>query len=228
MMMHARRTSRAFTLVEMMVVIAVILVLAALTLSVTVTLTRGSETRETQNLMTQLEGIVNEWQTASGRTVRYGVNNEPCNAGEVYELNAALPTMATAQLTTDELFRLFTRTTESKEMIARINPTFVEQVEAEQGRPPTYRIFDAWGTQIIAILPGRSHNPACGDNNADRDRDGTIRTDFERRYGIAHNRTILFVSAGPDGEFGDLEAADGSQQREFAKDNLYSYPPEAP
>jgi hypothetical protein len=65
------------------------------------------------------------------------------------------------------------------------------------------------------------------DNNLGflRDPDGTIRNDLELRCGIAANRQICFVSAGPDGSFGDLTAPPDTDDFVSAEDNVYSYEP---
>ena len=38
------------------------------------------------------------------------------------------------------------------------------------------------------------------------------------------DRRLRFVSAGPDGLFGDFNAASGSPLYEALRDNVYSYP----
>ena len=53
-----------------------------------------------------------------------------------------------------------------------------------------------------------------------------IQTAIELRYGIARNRQILFVSAGPDGQFGSLVPS--MTGLEPTKDNVYSYQPLTP
>jgi hypothetical protein len=58
------------------------------------------------------------------------------------------------------------------------------------------------------------------------DDDGTLRTEFENRYGICLNRKIVFVSAGPDGDFGDLQLnnSPSTPVNSAADDNMYSAP----
>ena len=84
-------------------------------------------------------------------------------------------------------------------------------------------ILDAWGTPIYATHPGRSYDPNLfeADPNYYKppDPDGTIRTYNEREYGVARNREVCFVSAGPDRRFGHLQA-----DPQGSEDNLYSYP----
>ena len=67
-------------------------------------------------------------------------------------------------------------------------------------------------------------NPLYGTPDAD----GTIRTYNEGFYGVAKNRQVCFISAGPDGVFGRLYAPEGSPDFEQTKDNVYSYPAAPP
>ncbi len=61
------------------------------------------------------------------------------------------------------------------------------------------------------------------------DPDGTIRTPNEQRYGVARNRRICFVSAGPDQGFGNLTAMPPyPADPDPVRDNIYSYPINAP
>jgi len=66
------------------------------------------------------------------------------------------------------------------------------------------------------------------DLNYLRNLDGTIQTQTELICGVATNRTICFVSAGPDEQLGDLDPAATQEQQELARDNLYSYVPAQP
>jgi len=43
-------------------------------------------------------------------------------------------------------------------------------------------------------------------------------------YGIAANRRMRFVSAGPDGQFGVAHAPPSTQPFKLAADNVCSYP----
>ncbi len=97
--------------------------------------------------------------------------------------------------------------------------------------PPSLVILDAWGTPIYPTHPGPIWHAAA---SAGRDDDGTMRIENETFYGIAVNRQICFVSAGPDGKFGadgDTEFPDLSgdeldeAMRKARADNIYSYQP---
>jgi prepilin-type N-terminal cleavage/methylation domain-containing protein len=244
---HHRRRVRAFTLIEMLVVIAVILILVALTVTVAVSVVKRSEIRETENLLRILDSAVMEWEMQAGRQITYGINGEPCpDVDEKYELEQLQvnwgpgpagdqDAFADAELTTDRLWATLSRTATIQDIIARVKPAYIESddVMIDNVAHQTFHFTDPWDREILAILPGRAfHNTCDSGSGYQRDADGTIRTPFENRFGAAANRRIFFVSAGPDGEFGNvhLTVAEGSlspQQREDvgrAVDNVYSYP----
>ena len=56
---------------------------------------------------------------------------------------------------------------------------------------------DPWGQPYRVVHPGQVAPPNTDPDDVDDD--GTKRTEVERIYGIAVNRRICFVSAGPDG-----------------------------
>ena len=101
-------------------------------------------------------------------------------------------------------------------------------------------VLDAWGTPIRAVHPGRVW--VTSDGAAYRNEDGTVfvNTGFtdstgavpepratEHLYGVAEGRRIYFVSAGPDGLFGDLadDIANGvaGVNDGPSADNIWSY-----
>ena len=66
-------TVGAFTLVEMVIVIGVIILLAALTLAVSVAVVEGSEVRQTESTMQLLDTALREWEALSDRKITYGM-----------------------------------------------------------------------------------------------------------------------------------------------------------
>lgn len=112
--------------------------------------------------------------------------------------------------------------------VGQIQSWFTTHFVDNPGRDLT-AVLDSWGKPIRAIHPGRVADEInFGDILADADDDGTIFldatfNDSERVYGRARSRQVCFVSAGPDGRFGDVSDVNGSEQREFARDNVYSY-----
>ena len=99
-------------------------------------------------------------------------------------------------------------------------------------------VLDAWDLPIRVVHPGRLWDDVvyADDVGEEPHEDGTIRLELnygsgtygvEQFYGIARNREILFVSAGPDGKFGNLSVDPVAEPDLFeqTKDNLYSYEP---
>lgn len=259
------RGRTGFTLIEMLVVIAIILLLVALTVTVGRGVLRQSEVRETENTLRLLDLAVQEWELSLDRQLMYGKNDEPCyderdERDERYELQQDFSWNHTwgneasavrdAEWTTDRMWAIFSRTPGVREVITRVNPAYVaalnddgavdERVQMHgndmpNGLQPSFRFLDAWDRPIIAVLPGRRYNRSCDGsnytvgNNERHDADGTIRTPFENRFGVAADRRIYFVSAGPDGVFGDLRldrsiAEVLEADARAAQDNIYSYP----
>ncbi len=216
------RTRRAFTLVEMVVVIGIIVVLAALTFAVGVAVVQNSEVRQTEATIKLLDAAVREWESQSDRKVSYGRDsNAPTVA--VYDIQQPDPEVPDdARTITDELFAIIGRSAQVEEILAKVDPQFLKREQVDVNGQPIDRLrfYDPWGKPIVAIMPGR---PWVTADTYDRDADGTIRTDIERVCGRTANRQICFVSPGPDGEVGDLSADEDSAEYALTKDNIYSY-----
>ncbi|MCH8344492.1 MAG: hypothetical protein IH983_10945 [Planctomycetes bacterium] len=251
--MRSASVHRGFTLVEVVVVIGIIILMVALTISVGVVVVEGSEVRQTETVLRQLDTALQEWQTHADRRLTWGDSS----TGAVYDMQRETGTESPVFLVT-ELLNTIARSSNIQNIVAGIDPDFVhtyrrekypewiapgdeaamDDIWAVDNIGPTsslgLAILDAWG------LPFRIAHPGCVDGSVGCvittltvDVDGTVRTGIENEYGIAKNRQILFVSAGPDGEFGDLhldtpfdELSDEAMEdvRE-ASDNTYSYAP---
>lgn len=214
-----------FTLVEMVIVIGIIVLLVGLTVAVLGTLTRSSETRRTEDALKLIDTAYQEWKNLSERDVTYGIANNP-TAGVVYDITQDIaPGDADDHEATDELIGRLLKNAQAKDILANINATMLKQ-HAGPGLETT--LLDAWDTEVVTVFPGRLWNSAT-DGAIPKDEDGTIRTEFEQAFGICVNRRVRFVSAGPDGRFGNLAFGSPTQaDYDDAKDNLYSYPLEAP
>ena len=212
---------RAFTLVEMTIVIGIIILLAGLTLAVSVSVVQGSEIRQTKLTIQLLDSAVREWELQADRQVTYGADDTA--SGMFYEIQE--DDINTAQVT-GELLTIVSRSASIKKILATVDPESLVQMQDiydPQIRHLQFR--DAWDKPIVAIFPGRKWVTADA-VNPPRDLDGTIRTDTELWCGIAGNRRICFVSAGPDGAFGNIDQASAEYDPEAARDNLYSYLPQ--
>ena len=225
---NARRHESGFTLVEMTIVIGIIILLAGLTLAVSVSVIQGSEVRQTELTIRLLDAAVQEWEAQADRQVTYGDNNQ--NIG-VYEIHQPVPLGAgDGALVTNKLMAILFRSQGSRQILAQIDPEFArfDRVDLDDDGTPdvdTVIVTDAWGNPLSAVLPGRMW---VTDDSYLRNLDGTIQTETEQICGVATNRTICFVSAGPDEQLGDLDPAATQEQQDLARDNLYSYVPAQP
>lgn len=220
----SRPLRRGFTLVEMVVVIGIIVLLVGLTVGVLTTLNRGAEVRTTENMLKLLDTAYAEWKLAAERDMSYGVDGQP-QAGMVYEIQQDVaPGDGDDHEATDEVLEALFKNSQSKTILGNIDADLL--VPASTVHPET-TARDAWDVEIITVFPGRVWVSGF-DAPAIKDEDGTIRTAFENVYGMCVNRRVRFVSAGPDARFGDLTQVSGNPLYEQAKDNVYSYPLEAP
>jgi type II secretory pathway pseudopilin PulG len=231
---NATGIARGFTLVEMVIVIGIIILLAALTLSVSVAVVEGSEVRQTENTIRLLTAAIQEWEAQADRRVTYGIDDKPCT-GDQYEVDQSDATdpdqmLKDARLATWRLFEIIGRPATVKQILAQVDLEAVAQEEDEVDPTTVWlKFFDAWGEPIVAVFPGRTWvQGQCNQDDqadyGDRDRDSTIRTFLETACGAAANRQICFISAGPDGEFGNLGSSD-QDEVDLARDNIFSYEP---
>jgi len=250
-----RRRPAAFTLVEMIITIGVIVILTALTVSATVALSRRSEVTQTEQMLRLLDMAVQEWETKADRKITWGRDDQPYT-GATYDMKHDTSHVFTA---TEVLRRIRTSDT-VRSFLAQIQGEFLYTYDSEGVIPPwlpatpdgddpdpngpaarasylagnwdgELAVLDAWGLPVRAVHPGRvADYNAFGDDPNDADPDGTIKLNdpnaygAELFYGAAVSRRIRFVSAGPDGKFGNLDAAQQTELREQADDNVYSYP----
>jgi prepilin-type N-terminal cleavage/methylation domain-containing protein len=262
----AGRTARArggFTLIELVVVIAIIALLVGLIAAVGSAVLSASEVRLTQTTLQQLDTAMKEWETLTQRKLTWGVNGV---GAATYEVNGANADGVPHVFSTTEILRVIGKVTQIRDMLAQIESESIfrydsgaatdppwltlpnpeeQNIDPNEGAAltqfnagdwddvpgsPGLAVLDAWGKPIRAIHPGRVANPAppFNDNPNTVGTDGTIfieSTNFngmEEVYGVCRNRQVTFVSAGPDGKFGSLSAAEGTPEREATKDNVYS------
>ena len=223
---NRRRTARrspAFTLIELVVVISIILLLVGLTMSVGLAVRSQSETRQTENVLILLDQAVKQWQIAADRQLSWGMNDTP--VGAVYDVEGedtgGSPIPADVQLI--QLLERIRTNSAARDILAQIDDDFLQQ--EEENNVTFLKLVDPWGNQIRLIHPGRLPDPDNYPGETVGDIDGTIRTPDETTYGIALNRILLFFSAGPDGKFGNLDPDSSDFDPDSAADNVYSYKP---
>ena len=69
--MISRLKKRGFTLIELMIVVAIIVILVGLTLAVITPILLKNEDRTTRNILTQLDAAVQEWERTLDRRVTF-------------------------------------------------------------------------------------------------------------------------------------------------------------
>lgn len=233
-----RRRCAGFSLIELMIVVAIIAVMLGLTLAVAVGLAGQNDTRETQNLLTLMDKALGEWELGTERRITYGTNTPPAGGrpGESFDFDtfayAITPNAKPGTLTLNrDIISMLLANPQAADQLSQISSELFTR--NSKGEP---QIFDPWGQKIQVVFPGRKWRPApqliplTADAPNKKDTDGTVRTDYEERYGICANSRMLFVSFGPDKKGGDLElnkAPDARDPRNIAPatDNIYSYPP---
>ena len=229
--------TRAFTLVEMTIVIGIIILLAGLTLAVSVSVIQGSEVRQTELTIRLLDATIQEWEAQADRQVTYGIYGQPYSQNEVYEIREPVSpvTALEGELVTNKLMAILLRSQGSKQILAQIDPEFTRfgtvDHDDDPDTPPveTLIVTDAWGNALSAVLPGRVWVASDFDNfDYVRNPDGSIQTPTETICGVVNSRRVCFVSAGPDEQLGDLDPQAPQEQQELARDNLYSYVPAQP
>ncbi len=226
----SRRSPAGFTLTELVISIGLILLLAGLALSVSVAVIEQSERRQTKTVLALLDTAVKEWELTAERKLSWGDRDDDVDVHADTE----------EVLIITEILDVISRSSGVGQIIAGIDPDLVYTytfgtlppwINASLQYQINYQfngkltVLDAWGTPIYATHPGRIWT--SGDRGPDPD--GTMQTENERRYGVAPNRRVVFVSAGPDQRFGlseefNLLDAD-DRQVAIAKarvDNIYS------
>ena len=219
--MRGRVRSSGFTLIELVVVLAVILVLVGLVLAVSSILIKRSEVQQTESALAILSAAVDEFEQARARPLTYGTRNSP--AGARYDI-PELTNVNYAHVILFVLDRLATHGP-SRDMIAKIDGKLFRTASTQiptptGGYPPTefwwgplprMELVDPWDTRIAVIFPGRPWVP--GDDPNLKDLDGTIRTADEQGNTPCVNRKIRFISSGPDRQYGTPDDIESYSER---------------
>ena len=110
-------TRRAFTLVELVVVIGVILLLVGLTLSVSVAVIEQSERRETENVLRLLDMAMKEWEVTTDRKLSWWDHFDSQNLKDQTDIHADTKPI----LIITEMLDVIQRPAPVKEIIALAN-----------------------------------------------------------------------------------------------------------
>jgi type II secretory pathway pseudopilin PulG len=235
------RTARGFSLVETTVVIGVIVLLAGLTLSAGTAVIRHGEQRLTATVLTQLDTAVREWELQADRNVSWWqLGYDDVDVYDASDVHSNTPPV----LIITEILDAIRHNDAVRQILAQIEPGLVYRYRddtapwLDEPREKNHvndrfvggmTVLDAWGTPVYATHPGRLWllTPTLPGYSLERDPDGTIRTLNEQNYGVAPNRRIVFVSAGPDQLFGlaaKFPPGEMTAMTDARLDNLYSTP----
>ncbi|MHC5023839.1 MAG: type II secretion system protein [Planctomycetota bacterium] len=231
------RAGRGFTLVEMLIVIGIIVLLLGLTVTVSTGLLRGSEVRGMENAFRIIDAAIQEWELAADGQMRAGFTNDcefpPEPLDICYE---EVPPTTSDPSTIDvgieaghELLKLLNRNQSAREIIAGIDAKLLRRLEEASDPEHPLDFLDPWDQQVIVVFPWIRFDP---NNPPVYDEDQSPRNVFEDRFGAATSQRPYLVSAGPDGQFGNLhldtaESSLSDSDRadiELAADNVYSSP----
>lgn len=232
------RPARGFSLVELTVVIGIVVLLAGLTLSVGTAALRNAEQRTTATTLQQLDAAVGEWELLADRKLSWWQFYDDPAGYAARDLHSDTRDV----LIVTEIFDAIMPSDAVQRIIAQIDPEFIyryrddtapwldepqEKIQVQNRFVGSMTVLDTWGTPIYATHPGRPWTMADSQPGypLPRDQDGTIRTLNEQRYGIAPNRRIVFVSAGPDQRFGlpsEFSPLDTEAMNDARLDNIYS------
>ena len=234
------KSARGFSLVELTVVIGIVVLPAGLTLSATTAVVRNAEQRTTETVLRQLDTAIGEWELQADRKLSwwqaYYDRPDSYAGSDVHSTTREV-------LIVTEILGAISHTEAVQQILSQIDPPLVYQYRDDTAPwldgPEKYQVnnrfiggltvLDAWGTPIYATHPGSlwTTTPLVPFYQTERDPDGTIRTYNEEQYGIAPNRRIVFVSAGPDQRFGlpsEFSPLDMQARHDARLDNIYSIP----
>jgi len=240
--------TRAFSLIEMMIVIGIIAILAGLTLGISNAVLRGSEIRKTEDAITLLDTALQEWELEMGRSItfqdfaaieieeetgilgRYDMYNE----GIFVDTGFSGTPIAQESINDGinqralDIWNLLNENEASKAILAKIHPNLI--LDIGDGR----RVVDAWQNPIGIIYPGIKYSDQYS-HYEDRSGDLSVIDQAEDGLGSCINLRPYFVSAGPDGTWGHrhqtyLYGSTGTINADLVNwpectDNIYSYEP---
>lgn len=237
---------RAFTLVELLVVIGVIAVLAGLVLAVGSGVTARAERQRLLDAFNLLDQAITEMEESRGQPLVFNRVNGTKSDGlpffDVQQLGVS-STDGGADYIVDSLLELLARNERSREYLNRIDPELlIRYPHTVNGVTLNYTMRDPWGETVKAYPCGRpatrsemkkareeikAGRPTTAADatlgyGIDLD-DATVRTFQESEVGFAcAGRKWLFFSKGPDRQIGrpPFDATASATQKDANKDGI--------
>ena len=237
---------RAFTLVELLVVIGVIAVLAGLVLAVGSGVTARAERQQLLDALSLLDQAITELEESRGQPLVFNrVSGTKSDGLPFYDVQQQGVASADggADYIIDTLLELLSRNERSREYLNRINPDLLVRIpHTVNGVTLNYTLRDPWGETVKAYPCGRPATRAemkkareeikAGRSSAAADvalgygidlDDGTVRTYQENEVGFAcAGRKWLFFSKGPDRQVGrpPFDTTASATQKDANKDGI--------
>jgi prepilin-type N-terminal cleavage/methylation domain-containing protein len=239
----AASSRRAFTLLEVLIVVGVILILASLVVAVSTALLKRAEKTQTETAMNIVESAMNEYEAVMGRPLTYDGATTPLAGATLDIIEPANPTgvpspngttIGRARAQGVYALNLLQQIDSVRPILAGIPQDLLRDDKTtypatttgyQPSQKPRSELVDTWGNRILFVFPGRPYR--FGVDTGLPDPDGTVRTATENLFGVCANRRICLVSSGPDGLFGiDNEISPNPTQalRDAARaDNIFLY-----
>lgn len=182
--------SRAFTLIEILIVIGIISVLISIVLAVGSALGQSTEIKQTRSTMLILQGALDEWETSADRQLSWGINGVPGVADgfprdAVYDMQVEEPPGSPRK----HVYLL-------TEMLGTIGSSTAIRdllVQIDDDRFPIYNSANTMAPAWIRNLPDNEPDPDAGDWEAEWQ---SRRWDGEPAVLDAWEHPIRFVHAG--------------------------------
>lgn len=232
---------RGFSLLELVVVLGIILVLVGLVMAVSGSLTANAERRAVEQSFAILDSAIHAWQQEMGREMTFrrtvavtGFTTDPTALDHDGNPNTPQITLAydvveVAAAQADTQSRTFLDALMLSEEARNVLAALPEKTLRNAGfntttQQPIQELIDPWGKPIRVVFPSRKWGEGTGPDTGTVDADGTVRSLQENLLGQCLDRRIRFVSAGPDGAWGDVSTADHqATMYKISEDNIESY-----
>jgi prepilin-type N-terminal cleavage/methylation domain-containing protein len=234
-----RPSSRGFSLIELLVAIGIVSLLVAIAIPVFSLAYDTAKSSQASAALNALESAEVEYESATGQRVwhlsgrpsgyhsgqmqpffediDWGSASVPRNyqsatgTGDPGSANAANP-----QGFIERFIALIDQRDTTRTLWRGVDDDFIRDTDADGFA----EIVDPWDTPIVyAAFVSHKDDPSTDDFLPQHgDLTGVGGGAF-----IPKSPAPFFASAGPDGDFGDASAADGTAAKEAAEDNIYSF-----
>ncbi len=239
-----RYSLNGFTLIEIMIVIAIIGLLAALTLGISSSVMKNAKIHKTEDALKLLTMALQEWELERGRCVTFEGYIPVTNGRyDIWQAGEYIDAPSFSEQGIPDVVMLDAMETRIKSVVALLMQSESSTDILSKITPDLFVLdgqdklaVDSWGTPIGVVFPGRNFYDADQDESQlvfaqDECGDLTVRDQAEDALGSCINERPYFVSAGPDRKWGyrfQSNSANSEPENELwvaSTDNIYSYKP---